>query len=80
MVRMSSDPLPMQTFSSASPCSLATAARSGVLFGFGYSRSDAPSSPRSRTIASATRGLGGYGHSFVLSFTQPGSVGWMPGV
>ena len=34
----------------------------------------------SRRIASATRGLGGYGHSLVLSLVQPGSVGWSPGV
>src|SRR5438309_10819957 len=31
-------------------------------------------------MASATRGLGGYGLSLVLSFTQPGSVGCRPGV
>src|SRR5471030_1080347 len=55
------------------------AARNACAVGSGYLRSESPSSQSSRRIASTTRGDGGYGFSFVLSFTGRASAGCSPG-
>ena len=69
MVRQSSEPLPAMMHSAGTPKRAAAAARSRLLTGSGYRRSDSSAIAASACI---TRGDGGYAPSFVFSLTRSG--------